>query len=234
MRLQGQTEFITPTMPHADLAVKYLQCLLSMETGRAKSLILQAVEEGVPIRDVYLQVFQPVQYEVGRLWESGQISVGQEHYCTNATQLIMSMLYSRLFSGATDGRRLLAACVQGELHELGLRMLSDFFEMDGWNTDYIGANTPNESIVKALEMMNYDLLAVSVTLYDRLDDAKKLMDTVRSSKNIGDIPILVGGYAILHTGSAWKDMGADGTAPDAQQALGIADELIRRRRRNIL
>ena len=51
------------------------------------------------IRDVYLLVFQPCQREVGRLWEAGRITVAQEHYCTAATQVIMSQLAPRLVTG---------------------------------------------------------------------------------------------------------------------------------------
>jgi len=219
-------KFVTPGTPHAELARKYLTALLSLETNQAKELILQAIEEGAGIKEIYLNVFQPVQYEVGWLWESGEISVGQEHYCTNVTQLMMSMLYSKIFTGKTGGRRLLAACVQGELHELGLRMLSDFFEMEGWNTDYIGANTPSESIVSAIEEMDYDLLALNVTMHDRLESAKKLIDAVHASSKAGDISVLVGGYTFLHVDALWRKIGADGTAADAQQAIRIADELI--------
>jgi hypothetical protein len=35
-----------------------------------------------------------------------------------------------------------AACVSGELHEIGVRMLCDLLEMEGWNTIYLGANVP--------------------------------------------------------------------------------------------
>ncbi|MDQ5984797.1 MAG: hypothetical protein CSYNP_00493 [Syntrophus sp. SKADARSKE-3] len=228
-----EMKFITPNMPFSEISRKYLNALLSLETNQAKELILRAVEEGVSVKDIYLHVFQPVQYEVGWLWESGVISVGREHYCTNATQLMMSMLYSRVFSGATDGRRLLAACVQGELHELGLRMLSDFFEMEGWNTDYMGANTPNESIVSALEEIKYDLLAINVTMNDRLEDAKKLIDAVHASTKARNTLILVGGYTFLNVDSIWLKIGADGMAADAKLAINMANELVQGGRKNV-
>ena len=88
------------------------------------------VEQGTPARDIYLQVFQPAQREVGRLGQTNRISVALEHYVTAATQPIMSQLYPRIFSPEKTGRRLIATCVGGELHEIGVRMVADFFEMD--------------------------------------------------------------------------------------------------------
>ena len=67
------------------------------------------------------------------------LSVAQEHYCTAATQLVMSQLYPRIFSTERRGRTLVAARVADDLHEIGLRMVADFFEMEGWDTFYVGA-----------------------------------------------------------------------------------------------
>ena len=63
--------------------------------------------------------------EVGRLWQMNRLSVAQEHYVTAATQLIMSQLYPLVFRTARRDRRIVAACVGGELHELGVRMVAD-------------------------------------------------------------------------------------------------------------
>jgi hypothetical protein len=102
--------------PLAQLAHDYLSALLRAERHLASSLILAAADAGTPIRDLYLRVFQPSQHEVGRLWQMNQISVAQEHYCTAATQLIMSQLYPYIFSGERRSRTLVAACVDTQPH----------------------------------------------------------------------------------------------------------------------
>ena len=102
------------------------------------------------MKDIYLQVFQRSQYEIGRLWQMNKLTMAQEHYCSAATQLIMSLLYPRIFDTKKIGARLVAACVQGDLHEIGLRIVSDFFEIEGWDTFYLGANTPTSGILDTL------------------------------------------------------------------------------------
>src|SRR6185369_5232827 len=72
------------------LARQYLQTLLRAERHEATRLVLDAVKAGVGVGDIYLQVFQRCQREVGRLWQLKRITVAQEHYCTAATQLAMS------------------------------------------------------------------------------------------------------------------------------------------------
>ena len=225
-------KFIERGAPFGEVAEQYLNAMLAFERTRASRLVMDAVTQGMSIREFYLHVLQPVQYEIGWLWQSGQISVGHEHYCTNSTQLIMSMLYPRLFGGERTGRRVIAACVQGELHELGLRMLSDFFEMDGWDSHYLGANMPPEGIVSTMTEFKPDVLAIGVSMHYHLDEAQRLIRAVRDTPETRDTIVLVGGYTCRVVDGLWRKLGADGTATDAQQAVAVASKLLDERQRN--
>lgn len=231
--MRNSFKFIDRGAPLGELAEHYLDAMLACERTRASNLVIEAVTQGISIRDVYLHVLQPVQYEIGWLWQIGQISVGHEHYCTNSTQLIMSMLYPRLFSGERADRRVLAACVQGELHELGLRMLSDFFEMDGWDTHYLGANMPPDGIVSTMAEWKPDVLAIGVTMHYHLDEAQKLIRAVRNVAQTCDAIILVGGYTCRVVDGLWQKLGADGTAGDAQEAISVASQLLKAKKSNV-
>jgi methylmalonyl-CoA mutase cobalamin-binding domain/chain len=217
--------FIDDNAPLAELAGEYLHALLKGERYVASHLVLEAVQQGTSVKDIYLHVFQPAQHELGRLWQTGQISVAQEHYCTAATQLVMSQLYPTIFAGDKIGRRLVATCVGGELHEIGMRMVADFFEMEGWDTYYIGANAPTESILRTLQERQVDVLGVSVTMTFHVSAVEKLIARVRAS-GAGRLKIIVGGYPFNIAPELWRQTGADGWAHDAQQAIAIAGRLV--------
>jgi methanogenic corrinoid protein MtbC1 len=221
-------KFIEAESPLAGLAQQYLEARVARQRYQAAELVEQALETGVSLKQLYLEVFQPVQYEIGWLWQRGEISVGHEHYCTNASQLIMSSLYARLFRRPAGERKLVAACVQGELHEFGLRMLADFFEMEGWDTLYLGANTPGESVISALEETGAELLAIGATMHDQVASAADLIAQVRGAPHVARIPILVGGYTFRTVEGLWQKTGADGSARDAQQAVALGTELVTR------
>lgn len=76
-----------------ELAMDYNNSLLKGDRITASRIIIKAVESGTPVKDIYIHVFQKSQYEVGRLWLSNKITVAKEHYCSAATQQIMSQLY---------------------------------------------------------------------------------------------------------------------------------------------
>ncbi len=208
------------------LARQYLQILLRAERNEASRLILDAVRTGVGVADIYLQVFQRCQWEVGRLWQLKQITVAQEHYCTAATQLAMSQLYTYLFALPKNGRRMAAASVRGELHEVGLRIVADLFEAGGWDTLYLGANLPVKGVVQAAEQHRPDILVISVTMAFHLTGVEQLIAQVRFSEVGQTVKVMVGGYPFNVDSDLWRRIGADGHAHDAGEALTVAARLL--------
>ena len=226
-RMPSRTEsYLSGGQPLEDLARGYLEALLSGDRRAATQLILDAVEEGASVADVYLHVLQPTQYEIGRRWQLNQLTVAEEHYCTAAAQLTMSMLYPRIFATNRVGRRMVAACVGGDLHEIGARMVADFFEMAGWDTYYLGANTPLPSIVDAVAAQRADVLAISATMTYHVPAVAEVVRAVRD-RLVEHAPlILVGGYPFLVDSGLWKRIGADGFAADAPSAVHVAKRYV--------
>lgn len=164
------------------LSDRYLQALIAGRRREASEMILRAADAGLGVREVYRGVFQPALYEVGRLWQRNLVSVAQEHYITAATQLIMSQLYPRIFATKRRDRRLVAMCVSGELHEVGVRMVADFFEMDGWDTYYLGASTPPDEVVREAKMRRAQVLAVSATLTGHIPRAEEVITALKNDE----------------------------------------------------
>jgi methanogenic corrinoid protein MtbC1 len=210
------------------LARRYIETLLSGKRTTAFQMVLDAVELGMPIRDIYLRVFEPAQVEIGRLWQMNRLNVAQEHYCTAATQLLMAQLYPRVLAESEKNRRnltMFAACASGDLHEIGLRMVSDFFEMDGWNSMFLGATTPTRDLVAAMLDSTPDLLALSATMPYHLSGIAEHIQAVQAEKRLSDVRILVGGRPFLSDPSLYRKLGADATAPNARAAVDLGGYL---------
>ncbi|MFP4393923.1 MAG: cobalamin-dependent protein [Anaerolineales bacterium] len=217
--------YLRPEAPHHTLARDYLHALLSGERHTASLMIREAVSNGIPVKDIYLHIFQPVQYEIGRLWQINEISVAEEHYATAVTQLIMSQLYPEIFASERTGHTLVATCVGGELHEIGVRMVADFFEMAGWDTFYLGANTPSTSIIHALQQRRAEVLAISVTLASHIEQMAQLIQAVHRS-DAKAVKILVGGYPFNRAPQLWQKIGADGYGANADEAIAVSERLV--------
>ena len=222
--------FIEEGLPLSHVAHEYLDALLvHADRSKASNLVMELVKSGVPVKEVYLQVFRPVLYETGRLWQQQQISVAKEHYVTASTQQILAQFYLRFIAGNKNvvkrGRTLVAACVSGELHEIGIRMVADFFEMDGWDTYYIGANTPSRSIIQTVKERKATVVAISSTMPFHIPEVYSLIRALRESPDTREVKIIIGGYPFNIVPDLWKKVGADAYAGRADEAVTLANQL---------
>jgi methanogenic corrinoid protein MtbC1 len=199
----------------------YLECMLNNDTKGALSVVDDASRSGVPLPNIYIDVLQEVMCEVGNLWQQSKITVDKEHYCTSTTQVALSQFYPVIFSRPRNKHKILTACVGSELHEMGIRMVSDLFEYNGWNSIYLGAAVPKEAMLHAIEENHPDLIGLSVTMPQHLPLCLEIVRAIRE-KNI-DVKIAVGGRAFQMTNRIWEKWDVDAYAENASQMIEWAN-----------
>ncbi len=218
------TSFLDPGQRLSPLAHEYVHKMLGGYRQAAGQLVFDAADRGEPVQQLYLQVFQPALREIGRLWQLKKISVAQEHFCSAATQIVMSQLLLRAPGAERCGRGIVIACVSGDLHDLGARMVSDFFEMAGWDMYFCGANTPHAAVVQSLVERTADVLAISATMGYHLHAVQELIELVRTDPRCARLRVMVGGHPFTIDPALWRTVGADGTAADADAAVTLAGQ----------
>lgn len=195
---------------------RYLAAIRAGSRRDALEVVDGAVREGMEVRTLYLQVFQPAMHEIGRLWQENRITVADEHLATAITQLAMSRLYEEMFAGRTDaGPLLVAACAEDERHELGLRMICDLLELDGWDTVFLGASVPVEDLVRMVKERRPEVVALSASITPHLARVREAVQAIRGAMPEGGPVIAIGGRAFADDAALAERMGADLTAKDA-------------------
>jgi len=200
----------------------YLDLLLKGQRHKALQAILDPVEAGLPVTTVYIDVLQPVMYELGRLWQMDEIDVATEHYVTAATQLLMAKLFPHTLNQRRVSRSMVGCCLGSELHELGMRMVCDFFEFEGWDTYFLGAITPSDNLMSVMRSRQPDLLCLSATMSFGLPQIRDLIRAVHAIPDIKPPRIMVGGLPFIISPDLSSMVGADATASDARLAVKAA------------
>jgi MerR family transcriptional regulator, light-induced transcriptional regulator len=217
--------YIDPCAPMQKQANSYLQALLSVDRDEARRIIRIAVQSGTRVQDVYRYIFEPVQREVGRLWQMNHISVAQEHYCTASTEMLMGELAREREEAPRGPHFFLGTCVAGAQHSLGIRMLSELLETSGWKVYFTGANTPSASLVELIDKFHIDVLGISAATAMDLPQVRKLIEAVRNSKK-ENTKIMVGGRVFNEFPALWKKLGADAWSKDAVSGVNVAYKLV--------
>jgi methanogenic corrinoid protein MtbC1 len=213
--------------PHGQVAGNYLLKILEGDRMAAAAVVHDAVRNGLPIKSAYLEVLIPVQRELGRMWHLNEITVSEEHFATNTTRMVMSQLLAIAEFKPRDGRAILTASVEGNTHDLGVRVLADLFEMAGWRTIYLGASVPIEDLVSAVLDFRTQVVALSVAMPTQIPTLERTIQALRNSLGNACPRIIIGGYAFDdHTRGLWRGLGADGFAESADAAIAIANRLV--------
>jgi methanogenic corrinoid protein MtbC1 len=198
---------------------RYLDAVLAGSRRQAMEVVDQAMQAGLGIRTLYLEVFQPVMREIGRLWQENRITVADEHLATAITQAAMARMYDQLFAAAAPpGPLLVAACADQERHELGLRMICDVLEMEGWDTVFLGASVPVEDLVRMVLDRKPEVVALSASIAPHVARVREAIAGIRGAVPQGAPLILVGGRAFADDPGLAGRLGADLTAKDAVEA----------------
>ncbi len=216
---------------HGEPAAQYLMRLLEGDRDSALRVIEEAQEAGLPIADIYHFILEPALAEVGRLWLLGEVTIAEEHFATATTGLAIASLYPSLPRRAKTARTVVTVAVEGDQHEIGIRMVADHFTMDGWRVVHLGASIPAADLRQGIIDFGADLLAVSVSLANYIGHVEALITELRSDPTTQGVKVIVGGRGLNNTGDLWRRLGADGRAVTPQEAVligrrlvGIADE----------
>ncbi len=213
-----------------ELAQNYFNTLLSGNNQEAEQIIFNTLEDGWSLEDVYLEILQPVLFHIGILWETNRIDVFQEHFMSNNIYTILDKLKDRAGNvkrgnNVKEDKNIILLSVSGEQHQIGLRMINNLLEIKGWNTFYLGINIPSRSVLNAIKNYQADLIMISVTLHEHLNQARNLIQTIRNNKDTRDIKVMVGGAAFRKF--SWEDVGAEAYALDAKSAVDKVEEIMK-------
>ncbi|MBL8858066.1 MAG: cobalamin-dependent protein [Planctomycetes bacterium] len=212
--------------PQSALARLYLLAVLEGRRRDAIELATDAVAGGLSITDLYAHVLTATQVEVGRLWHAGELHVAEEHMCSRITEQVMAIVSAQMPRAPRNGLRVLTTSASGDLHDIGLRMIADHFEMAGWDAVSLGASTPAEDFARAAHEFEPHLLAISAKLVLHLRSTIDMIAAVRVVDGDKRTPILVGGSPFVLVPDLWKIVGADGMANGGLEAVATGRRLV--------
>jgi methanogenic corrinoid protein MtbC1 len=120
--------------------------------------------------------------------------------------------------------------VDVERHEVGLRMLCDLLDLEGWHTTYLGATVPIESLVAMVRRLRPDVVALSAALSPHLPRLRAMVEAIRDALGDARPLIIVGGRPFLDDPSLGQRLGADLSAQNATEAVRLLGERVSRAR----
>lgn len=186
---------------------EFIKILKEKDRIKAINYIDEQIEKGTSIVEIYEKILAPSLYLVGEDIENEQLKIWEEHVISSIVRTIVEYLYPIVDNkkAATINKKALILCPSEEFHDLGARMVNDFLTLLGFETIFIGSNTPLSDFIYSIEITKPDLVAISVTNYYNLVTLKKTIEEVRKLNH--KFKIVVGGSAFIN--NCHLETGAD-------------------------
>lgn len=211
---------------YGQLALDYVTALVAGEERRAVKLVLHALEvRQLRVKEVLESVLVPAQRELGRLWHQGVIGVAEEHFGSVVTGKVLARAMVHAPPSEPNGCTVVVTSVTGDAHDLGVHMVAAFFELDGWRSICLGANTPIDDLVQFVARFDSDLVALGATLDPQREVAARTVEALRAARP--GQRVLVGGAAFRGDAALWRRIRADAFAETAGEAAEVGRRLVR-------
>lgn len=192
----------------------YNEVLLALQAEDKERAVLLSInalkEEKISVVDLYEKILSPGLASVVDEYPIIEDLIWREHVRSGIIRTIIESAYPYILEQRKEpsGQKVIVLCPEFEEHELGARMVADFFRLEGFDATFVGARTPVNTIHKAIEMVEPNYLVISVTNFYNFVSVKKTIEDIRE-KSTHDLTIVVGGRAISANPEAVEFVDAD-------------------------
>jgi DNA-binding transcriptional MerR regulator len=153
---------------------------------QAANTALDRLFAAYTVETVLRVVLIPYLHRLGERWETGEISVAQEHFASN-------LLRGRLLGlaqgwGQGQGPGAILACLPGEHHELGLLVFGVALRRRGWRITYLGTNSPIDAVADTARSLRPAVVVLlSINPDNFLDHAQQIEQLANQ------VPVVIAG-----------------------------------------
>ena len=212
----------------AEVQRVYADALLAGDPRSAEATIREAIDAGLGEAVIDDHVITPALRLVGDLWESGNISIGQEHLATSISLRVLTLQREAFrLARQRSSRRVLLAGAQGEQHVVGLEMAASLILHAGYDVRMFGADLPIIEIVSVMEAHRPVAVGFTTATASTAANLPAAFDAARAHSP--DVGILVGG---LGADEAWTATEGVVVCRHVAEAVDHVDAFVMRAARN--
>ncbi len=205
-----------------------VRLLLDPVAGPLVSFAEALMARGTSLDAIYLEVFAPAARRLGDMWERDECSFTDVTIALGRLQQSLRRFAAHFRPECIDGqpwRRAMFAAVPGEQHTLGLSMIVQYFLRAGWDASML-PSAAGQDLPQLVQQERVALVGLSMSRAEHAPIIKALIRRIRTGSCNPAVRVMVGGVAFSRDGGLAEQVGADGTATDAAQAVNLAQQLV--------
>lgn len=201
---------------------------LLMEADELRQEVEQFLARGVSMERILIDLLAPSARRLGELWEEDAcdfVDVTMGLWRLQEVMRSVAMQAPPVMRPLQRPPSALFAPMPSDDHSFGALMIEEIFARAGWETEVV-YEPSRARLLDLLATQAFDLVGLTVTNDCPSGSLADMVSAIRSVSRNPAIRVFVGGRAINADPALSAAAGADGTAPDAEAALILAEEMV--------
>ena len=198
------------------------EALYALDDQTAVGITRELIDGGLEPQRVLQEGLAEAMLEIGRRWNAGDVFLPEVVAAAEIFKRCNEIVEPALIEagGHTLGHRVVMATVKGDLHDLGKNMVGAMMKTAGFQVHDLGKDVPTERIVEAVREMEPTIVGLSSLLTTTVPEQRVVIQALEEAGLRGRVKIMVGGAPVTEDWAA--EIGADGFAPNAPEAVKVA------------
>jgi 5-methyltetrahydrofolate--homocysteine methyltransferase len=190
-----------------------------------KAEVNKALGEGAEARDIMNNGLIAGMEVVGKRFKTGEMFLPEVLLSAEVMHKGLDIVNPLLAKSGHKGiGTVVMGTVEGDIHDIGKRIVSFLLEGTGFEVIDLGVDVKADAFIQAIEKHNPNVLGMSALLTTTMPNMGKTIDLLKEKGLRNKIKIVVGGAPI--TEQFAQSIGADGYALEAGSAVELVKKLL--------
>lgn len=195
-----------------------------LQKGRApkvKELVQQAIDEGLPAKDILEQGLLSGMTIIGEKFKNNEVFVPEVLIAARAMNAGITILKPHLVSAGVESKgTAVIGTVRGDLHDIGKNLVKMMMEGKGITVVDLGVDVSPEQFFDAAVENKAQIVCCSALLTTTMNEMKNVVEIFEEKGMRDSVKIMIGGAPV--TESFCQAIKADCYTPDAASAADAA------------
>ena len=210
-------------------SIKY--AIIEWDEERLKKICRSALEKNEASAVDLLKIIGTVMQYIGKQFEEEEIFlpdlVGSANVVKNTIDDILDPAIKESGQTKETAGKVVIGTVESDVHSIGKDLVGSFLFSNGFEVFNLGVEVPAAKFVEKAEEVNADVIGLSSLLTMSMDFQRQVIEELKNRGLREKYKVIVGGAP---TSEEWADqIGADGWADDAIEAVKLIKQLVKKR-----
>ena len=206
---------------------KLRQSLIGAKRDEGVEATQALLDDGADPVIILQDAMATAMFTLGAMWSRGEVFLPEVVASATLFKMCNDLVEPALLAAGGTKQitgKVILCTVKGDLHDLGKNMVGAMLKTAGFEVTDLGKDTPLDKILTAVRELQPDILGMSALLTTTVPQQKVVIEALKKEGLFDSIKVMVGGAPVTQEWAT--EIGADGFAPDAPEAVSRAKTLL--------